>query len=213
MTKLRYHLADVNRLRAERADRPEAAHPGRAGRRGPRARRAEGLTPTVEAAAEAASISRTTAYRYFPSQRALLAAAHPETGGRIAAARGRARRRRRAARPRRRRVHPDDPRHRAAAAHHAPALPRGRPGGAVRSCRSGRDARSSGSRKPSQPLQRARCPTPRCTASPSPSAAPPGSKRWCGSTDVAGLSRDDAIDLMRWSARAMLAAAVADLSS
>ena len=40
---------------------------------------ADGLTPTVDAAAEAASISRTTAYRYFPSQRALLAAAHPET--------------------------------------------------------------------------------------------------------------------------------------
>src|SRR6266511_3212454 len=40
---------------------------------------AEGATPTVEAAAEAASISRTTAYRYFPNQRALLAAAHPET--------------------------------------------------------------------------------------------------------------------------------------
>jgi AcrR family transcriptional regulator len=40
---------------------------------------AEGEAPTVEAAAEAASISRTTAYRYFPSQRALLAAAHPET--------------------------------------------------------------------------------------------------------------------------------------
>ncbi|HZQ85076.1 MAG TPA: TetR family transcriptional regulator [Acidimicrobiales bacterium] len=40
---------------------------------------ADGMTPTVEAAAEAASISRTTAYRYFPSQRALLAAAHPET--------------------------------------------------------------------------------------------------------------------------------------
>ena len=38
-----------------------------------------GITPTVEAAAEAASISRTTAYRYFPSQRALLTAAHPET--------------------------------------------------------------------------------------------------------------------------------------
>jgi AcrR family transcriptional regulator len=41
---------------------------------------AEGATPTVEGAAEAASISRTTAYRYFPSQRALLVAAHPETG-------------------------------------------------------------------------------------------------------------------------------------
>ena len=40
---------------------------------------AQGRTPTVEAAAEAASMSRTTAYRYFPSQRALLAAAHPET--------------------------------------------------------------------------------------------------------------------------------------
>ncbi len=41
---------------------------------------ASGETPTVEAAAEAASISRTTAYRYFPNQRALLVAAHPETG-------------------------------------------------------------------------------------------------------------------------------------
>src|SRR5258706_12227297 len=40
---------------------------------------AQGLTPTVEAASEAAAISRTTAYRYFPNQRALLAAAHPET--------------------------------------------------------------------------------------------------------------------------------------
>jgi AcrR family transcriptional regulator len=39
----------------------------------------DGEAPTVEAAAEAASISRTTAYRYFPNQRALLAAAHPET--------------------------------------------------------------------------------------------------------------------------------------
>jgi len=38
-----------------------------------------GSAPTVEAAAEAASISRATAYRYFPNQHALLAAAHPET--------------------------------------------------------------------------------------------------------------------------------------
>jgi AcrR family transcriptional regulator len=41
---------------------------------------AAGKTPTVDGAAEAASISRTTAYRYFPNQRALLVAAHPETG-------------------------------------------------------------------------------------------------------------------------------------
>ena len=39
---------------------------------------AQGVTPTVEQAAESASISRTTAYRYFPNQRALLVAAHPE---------------------------------------------------------------------------------------------------------------------------------------
>jgi AcrR family transcriptional regulator len=38
-----------------------------------------GAAPSVEAAAEAASVSRTTAYRYFPTQNALLVAAHPET--------------------------------------------------------------------------------------------------------------------------------------
>jgi AcrR family transcriptional regulator len=38
-----------------------------------------GDTPRVEDAAEAAGISRTTAYRYFDSQTALLAAAFPET--------------------------------------------------------------------------------------------------------------------------------------
>ena len=37
-----------------------------------------GAAPTVEAAAEAASLSRTTAYRYFPTQKALLVASHPE---------------------------------------------------------------------------------------------------------------------------------------
>src|SRR6266571_3043571 len=39
---------------------------------------AAGVTPTVDAAAAAASISRTAAYRYFPNKRALLLAAHPE---------------------------------------------------------------------------------------------------------------------------------------
>jgi AcrR family transcriptional regulator len=39
---------------------------------------AKGASPTVEDAAAAASISRTTAYRYFRSQAQLLAAAHPE---------------------------------------------------------------------------------------------------------------------------------------
>jgi AcrR family transcriptional regulator len=39
---------------------------------------AHGVAPTVEQAAAAASISRTTAYRYFPNQRLLLIATHPE---------------------------------------------------------------------------------------------------------------------------------------
>jgi AcrR family transcriptional regulator len=43
---------------------------------------AQGVTPNVEDAAAAASISRATAYRYFPNQRALLAAAYPEIGER-----------------------------------------------------------------------------------------------------------------------------------
>ena len=38
-----------------------------------------GTPPTVAEAAGAASISRTTAYRYFGNQHDLLAAAHPET--------------------------------------------------------------------------------------------------------------------------------------
>ena len=38
---------------------------------------AAGLSPKVEDAAERAGISRTTAYRYFPSQRSLLSATHP----------------------------------------------------------------------------------------------------------------------------------------
>jgi AcrR family transcriptional regulator len=39
---------------------------------------AQGSTPTVEEAAALSGISRATAYRYFPNQRALLVAAHPE---------------------------------------------------------------------------------------------------------------------------------------
>jgi AcrR family transcriptional regulator len=39
---------------------------------------AEGVTPTVEQAADAAQVSRTTAYRYFPNQRALIVATFPQ---------------------------------------------------------------------------------------------------------------------------------------
>jgi AcrR family transcriptional regulator len=40
---------------------------------------ARGVTPTVEQAAQAAGVSRTSAYRYFPSRSALVLGAHPET--------------------------------------------------------------------------------------------------------------------------------------
>jgi AcrR family transcriptional regulator len=43
---------------------------------------AQGAAPTVDAAAAAAGIARATAYRYFPTQLALLGAAHPETAAR-----------------------------------------------------------------------------------------------------------------------------------
>src|SRR5918999_6582611 len=39
---------------------------------------AKGATPTIEEAAAEASVGRTTAYRYFPNSRALLAATYPE---------------------------------------------------------------------------------------------------------------------------------------
>jgi AcrR family transcriptional regulator len=38
----------------------------------------QGVTPTVEQAADTAGVSRTTAYRYFPNQRALLVATFPQ---------------------------------------------------------------------------------------------------------------------------------------
>ncbi len=38
---------------------------------------AEGVTPTVPEAAAAASVSRATAYRYFPNERALIEATNP----------------------------------------------------------------------------------------------------------------------------------------
>jgi AcrR family transcriptional regulator len=43
---------------------------------------ADGVTPSVDAAAASAGVARATAYRYFPTQLALLGAAHPETAAR-----------------------------------------------------------------------------------------------------------------------------------
>jgi AcrR family transcriptional regulator len=43
---------------------------------------AEGVAPTVEAAADRAGISRSTAFRYFPNKRAMLLAIYPQLGER-----------------------------------------------------------------------------------------------------------------------------------
>ena len=78
MTRVRYHHEDVNPVRADgRVDQKRRTRDALIA--AARDLVANGATPTVEGAAEAASISRTTAYRYFSNQRALLVAAHPET--------------------------------------------------------------------------------------------------------------------------------------
>jgi hypothetical protein len=41
---------------------------------------AEGVTPTVERTADRAAVSRTTAFRYVPNQRVLLVATYPQLG-------------------------------------------------------------------------------------------------------------------------------------
>ena len=47
-----------------------------------RAQMAAAKTPTVEQAADAAGVSRATAYRYFPNRRTMLVAAYPEIAAR-----------------------------------------------------------------------------------------------------------------------------------
>jgi hypothetical protein len=79
MTTLRYHLREMSMPyelegRTQQKQRTRAALVAAA-----RDHVAQGRTPTVEDAASGATISRTTADRDFSSQRSLLAAAHPET--------------------------------------------------------------------------------------------------------------------------------------
>jgi AcrR family transcriptional regulator len=170
-----------------------------------------GATPTVEAAAEAASISRTTAYRYFPSQRVLLAAAHPETAAES--------------------LLPEDPPEDVAArldlvlaaftkmvvdteAQQRTMLRLSLEADPVErsqlALRQGRAIKwIEEALVPLQPnvsaAERHRLAIAIRSAT--------GIEALVWLTDVAGLSRDDATDLMRWSARAMLTAAVNDRAS
>ena len=169
---------------------------------------AQGLTPTVEAAAEAASISRTTAYRYFASQRALLAAAHPETAWQSAL--------------------PEDPPHDVAARLDLVleattkmlldtepqqrtmlrlSLEAGPEERAQLPLRQGRVIKWL--EEALAPLEESMAVEDRHRLALAIRSAT-GIEALAWLTDVGGLSRADAVELMRWSARAMLDAARAD---
>jgi AcrR family transcriptional regulator len=169
---------------------------------------ADGLTPTVEAAAETASISRTTAYRYFPSQRALLAAAHPETAATsllpadppedvgmrvdvVVAAFVRS-------------ILDTEQQQRTMLRLSLEASPEER---AQLPLRQGRAIKWF--EEALDPLQRDMPPTDVHRLAVAIRSAT-GIEALAWLTDVAGLSRAEAADLMLWSARAMLAAAVAE---
>jgi AcrR family transcriptional regulator len=172
---------------------------------------AEGLTPTVEAAARAAAISRTTAYRYFPSQRALLAAAHPETAAEsllpedapddvaarldlVVAAFTRM-------------IVDTEAQQRTMLRLSLEAEPPERSDLPLRQGRAIKWIEEAlGPLRPQLSVSRVRR-----LAIAIRSATGIEALVWL--TDIAGLSRDDATDLMRWSARALLDAAVAERAS
>jgi AcrR family transcriptional regulator len=171
---------------------------------------AEGVSPTVEQAADAAQVSRTTAYRYFPNQRALLVATFPE----VAASS----------------LVPDtaseDPKARFEAVvetlasrivEHEPALraqlrlslepdakePRELPYRTGRAIGWIEDALVPlRGRMTGEELRRLALAT-RCAV---------GIEALVWLTDVAGLSRDEAVEMMRWSARRLFQAAVSEPS-
>jgi AcrR family transcriptional regulator len=168
----------------------------------------DGATPTVEAAAEAASVSRTTAYRYFPNQRLLLVAAHPETAAAS--------------------LLPDDPPDDAATRLDLVvdafirmivdteaqqrtmlrlSLEDDRADEAQLPLRQGRAIKWI--EEALWPL-RAEMPEREVHRLVLAIRSAIGIEALVWLTDIGGLSRDDAADLMRWSARALLQSAVAD---
>lgn len=167
-----------------------------------------GVTPTVEQAADAAHVSRTTAYRYFPNQRALIVATFPE----IAAAS----------------LLPDgtseDPVARLDAvvnaltsqmAQHEPEL-RAQlrlsldSGADERAELPFRTGRAIGWIEEALAPLRERMPEPELRRLVLAVRAAVGIEALVWLTDIAGLSRDEAADLMRWSAQALLRSALSE---
>lgn len=170
----------------------------------------QGGTPTVEQAATAASISRATAYRYFPNQRALLTATFPELTEPSLLGE----------------TPPADPQERLAIVvdgiarqviRHEPALrnmlrlslewdPAERDDLPFRTGR-----RIIWVTEALAPL-RGRLPEPEVRRLVHAIAAAVGIDALVWLTDIARLSRDQAVEVMRWSASALLQAALSDES-
>lgn len=168
----------------------------------------QGATPTIEEAAAAASISRTTAYRYFPNQRALLVAAHPETEARSLLPPD----------------PPDDPAARLDAVIDAftglivDTEPQQRtmlrlslePDETRRGDLLLRQGRAVGWIEEALAPLRTQMSKPELHRLALAIRSATGIEALVWLTDVAGLSRDDAIETQRWSARAMLRSALAE---
>jgi AcrR family transcriptional regulator len=168
----------------------------------------KGVTPTVEQAATAASIGRATAYRYFPNQRSLLTATFPAlTESSLLG-----------------QTPPADPRARLEivadaiarqAVQHEPELRNMlrlslEPDPAKRGdlpFRTGR--RIAWIAEALAPLG-GRLPKPELDRLVHAIAAAVGIDSLVWLTDIAGLSREQAVENMRWSARALLETALAD---
>ena len=167
---------------------------------------AQGRTPSVEEAAEAADVSRATAYRYFPNQRVLLVAAHPEIEavsllGEDPPADPRERLDRTIAG-----ADPAHDRHRARAPGDAQAVAGARPAGGTRAATGARHRMArGGTRSAEDRLSPAAL---RRLVLAIRSACGIEALVWL--TDVAGLSRGEAAELMRWSALALLSAALTE---
>jgi AcrR family transcriptional regulator len=170
-----------------------------------RALLARGVHPTVEDAAAEAGVSRATAYRYFPNQRVLLAAVQPQIEAPSLLGED----------------PPDDPEERLAIVvdaiirmtlHVEPALRamlrvslEPREEGAELPFRKGR--RITWVAEALEPL-RDRLPRAEFDRLAIAIASAVGIDALVWLTDVAGLSRDDAAETMRWSSRALLGAAL-----
>jgi AcrR family transcriptional regulator len=168
---------------------------------------AEGGNPTVEQTADRARVSRTTAYRYFPNQRSMLAATYPELGRESLLGT----------------TPPDDPRERlrivvqdftAQIVDHEPALRT-----ALRLSLDPdstidlplRGGRAIGWIEDALEPLRASLPAAAVHRLALAIRATTGIEALVWLTDIAGLSTRDAIDLMQSSARTLLEATLADL--